>query len=70
MAKPRPTISKRVREKAKAEKRQDKAERKAWRDSQKEQERADRDRMHPAIDPDIADITPGPQKPVWWDGSC
>ncbi len=69
MAKPRPTITKRIREKARLEKRMKKEEKKAERDAQKEYERQDRpaDAHH---DPDIADIVPGPQRPVWHDGSC
>jgi hypothetical protein len=68
MAKPRPTVNKRLREKAKAEQRQDKSDRAARRNAEKEQARAQRGGLHPALDPDIADIVPGPQKPIWSDG--
>jgi hypothetical protein len=70
MAKPRPTINKRIREKAKHEKRLRKADRKADRDARREYERSRRTESGAQVDPDIADIKPGPQPPVWWDGSC
>lgn len=70
MPKPRPTITKRIREKAKFDKKRRKAERKAWRDAEREAEQAEREELPADVDPDIAHITPGPQKPIWWDGSC
>jgi hypothetical protein len=58
----RPTITKRQREQARIAKQKDKAARRA--------EKARRDRSTPAtpdgIDPDIADIRPGPQPPAAW----
>lgn len=64
MAKTRPTITKRLREKARMEKRMRKAERKAARDA----EAAQRDSDAPiGVDPDIAHIVPGPQRPAWMD---
>ncbi len=64
MAKPRPTITKRLREKAKMEKRMRKSERQAERAA----ENADRvDEVEDGQDPDIAHIVPGPQKPLWED---
>lgn len=63
MAKTRPTITKRLREKARMEKRMRKAERKAERDA----ESAQRDLDAVGIDPDIAHIVPGPQRPAWMD---
>lgn len=64
MAQTRPTITKRMREKGKLEKRQLKQEKKAERAAEKEAERGSRD---PNVDPDIAHIVPGPQKPLWED---
>ena len=57
----RPTITKRQREQARITKQKDKAARRA--------ERARRDPATPApdgVDPDIADIRPGPQPPADW----
>jgi len=73
LAQSRPTITKRLREKAKQEKRMRKAERKAQREAEREAEAIEREEVEDQgadADPDIADIVPGPQKPVWWDGSC
>jgi hypothetical protein len=63
MAKTRPTITKRLREKARMEKRMRKAERKA----EREMESAERADVPAGIDPDIAHIVPGPQRPAWMD---
>ncbi len=65
MARPGPqTHKKRQRELAKQEKRKLKAERRVQRKEQKalEAESADVD---PEVDPDIAEIVPGPQKPLY-----
>lgn len=64
MAKTRPTITKRLREKARMEKRMRKAERKAERDLESEERL---DEVAVGIDPDIAHIVPGPQRPAWMD---
>jgi hypothetical protein len=53
----RPTQAKRAREKALQEKRQQKAIRK----QHSNERRATRDRGEDGVDPDIADIVPGPQ---------
>lgn len=66
MAKPRPTITKRLREKAKMEK----AERKVARKAQRDADRPPSPENPDGIDPDIEHIVPGPQPPVWSDGSC
>ncbi|MCA9547615.1 MAG: hypothetical protein KC613_24600 [Myxococcales bacterium] len=62
MAKARPSITKRLREKTLMEKRQRKQERKADRVT-------DRDDVVVNVDgdPDLAGIVPGPQKPAWID---
>ncbi len=63
MAKARPSITKRLREKSLMEKRMKKAERKLDRDA----EREERDDDVVDGDPDLAGIVPGPQRPVWLD---
>ena len=60
MARGRPTISKRQREIARQEKKKEKAERRALR----MEDKPDRDTTSGG-DPDIADIVPGPQPPIW-----
>ena len=59
----RPTITKRQREQARIAKQKDKAARRA-------EKAAKKDRATPSmpggIDPDIADIRPGPQPPAPW----
>ena len=62
MAKSRPTVTKRIREKAKMEKRLRKAERKAQRAAEAAEEGLD---AEDGVDPDLAGIVPGPQKPLW-----
>jgi len=57
----RPTISKRQREQARIAKQKDKAARRAEK-SQRVQTKATPD----GVDPDIADIRPGPQPPAEW----
>jgi hypothetical protein len=58
----RPTITKRQREQARIAKQKDKAARRAEKSAKK-----DRSPAYPAgIDPDIADIRPGPQPPAEW----
>ena len=64
MAKQRPTITKRLREKAKMEKRLRKADRQAARSEELEERD---DVVEDGQDPDIAHIVPGPQKPIWED---
>jgi hypothetical protein len=59
----RPTVTKRQREQARMTKQKEKAAKRA------ERSRQDRstDRQAPdGVDPDIADIRPGPQPPAWW----
>ena len=57
----RPTVTKRQREQARITKQKEKAAKRA------ERSRTDRPNMHPdGVDPDIADIRPGPQAPAWW----
>jgi len=57
----RPTITKRQREQARVAKQKDKAARRA------EKARRPDDRSMPGgVDPDIADIKPGPQPPAEW----
>lgn len=58
----RPTITKRQREQARIAKQKDKAARRA------ERSRPDPNRpsVPDGVDPDIADIKPGPQPPAWW----
>ena len=58
----RPTISKRQREQARIAKQKDKAARRADKARQVRSTRAAPD----GIDPDIADIRPGPQPPAAW----
>ena len=58
----RPTTNKRQREQARIAKRNDKAARFA--DRQKRT--AERGDLPAGVDPDIADIRPGPQPPAWW----
>jgi hypothetical protein len=58
----RPTITKRQREQARIAKQKDKAARRAEKAAKKE-----RSPVYPdGIDPDIADIRPGPQPPAAW----
>ncbi len=71
LAKARPTITKRLREKARLEKRLRKAERKAEREAKLEEEREEllqSEEVTEGDDPDLAGIVPGPQKPIWMDG--
>jgi hypothetical protein len=64
LARPGPqTYKKRQRELAKQEKRKLKAERRAQRKEQKALESAQD--VDPGIDADIAEIVPGPQKPLF-----
>lgn len=58
----RPTAAKREREKALSERRQQKA---ARRQTEK-QRKAGQERPADGVDPDIADIVPGPQPPADW----
>jgi hypothetical protein len=58
----RPTAAKREREKALSERRQQKA---ARRQAEK-QRKAGQQRPTDGVDPDIADIVPGPQPPADW----
>lgn len=58
----RPTAAKREREKALSERRQQKA---ARRQAEK-QRKAGQERPTGGVDPDIADIVPGPQPPADW----
>ncbi len=65
MARPGPqTHKKRQRELAKQEKRKLKAERRVQRKEQKALELESADGVDPGVDPDLADIVPGPQKPI------
>jgi hypothetical protein len=57
----RPTITKRQREQARIAKQKDKAARRAEKAARK-----DRTPAAPGIDPDIADIRPGPQPLAEW----
>lgn len=62
MAKARPTITKRLREKARQERRERKSERRL----QRGEERADRPEAVDGEDPDLAGIVAGPQPiPEW-----
>ncbi len=66
MARPGPqTHKKRQRELAKQEKRKLKAERRVQRKEQKALESESADGVDPGVDPDIAEIVPGPQKPLY-----
>ena len=58
----RPTVTKRQREQARMTKQKEKAAKRA------ERSRQDRptDKAADGVDPDIADIRPGPQPPAWW----
>jgi len=58
----RPTITKRQREQARIAKQKDKAARRAEKASKKDRS----PNMPGGIDPDIADIRPGPQPPAAW----
>ena len=58
----RPTVIKRQREQARISKRKDKDARRAERSRQSRPAGLDQN----GIDPDIADIQPGPQPPAWW----
>ncbi len=65
MARPGPqTHKKRQRELAKQEKRTLKAERRVQRKEQKALELESAEGVDPGVDPDLADIVPGPQKPI------
>ncbi len=65
MARPGPqTHKKRQRELAKQEKRKLKAERRAQRKEQKALELESTEGADPGVDADLADIVPGPQKPI------
>ncbi len=65
MARPGPqTHKKRQRELAKQEKRKLKAERRVQRKEQKALELESTEGVDPGVDPDLADIVPGPQKPI------
>ncbi len=65
MARPGPqTHKKRQRELAKQEKRKLKAERRVQRKEQKALELESAEGVDPGVDPDLADIVPGPQKPL------
>ena len=65
MARPGPqTHKKRQRELAKQEKRKLKAERRVQRKEQKALELESTEGVDPGVDPDLADIVPGPQKPL------
>jgi len=57
----RPSINKRNREQARRERNSAKQERRAQRSA----ERKTRDDASQGEDPDIADIVPGPQRPIW-----
>ncbi len=65
MARSRPSIQKRIREKIKAEKRLLKSQRKAERAEIEGDGDNDGQAVDPDVDPDIAHIVPGPQKPLW-----
>jgi len=58
----RPTVIKRQREQARIAKRKDKDARRAERARQPRPT----DLGQAGVDPDIADIQPGPQAPAWW----
>jgi hypothetical protein len=58
----RPTAAKREREKALSERRQQKAARR----QDAKQRKASQPRPADGVDPDIADIVPGPQPPADW----
>jgi hypothetical protein len=58
----RPTAAKREREKTLTERRQQKAARR----QDAKQRKAGETRREDGVDPDIADITPGPQPPADW----
>ncbi len=66
MARPGPqTHKKRQRELAKQEKRKLKAERRVQRKELKALEAESAEGVAPGVDPDIAEIVPGPQKPLY-----
>jgi hypothetical protein len=54
------SVNKRIKEKAREEKQQDKAQRR----QERRKERDQRASPAPGVDPDIADIVPGPQPPI------
>lgn len=58
----RPTVTKRQREQARITKQKEKAAKRAEKSRQGPADRATPD----GVDPDIADIRPGPQPPAWW----
>jgi hypothetical protein len=60
--KSRPTMMKRARERARAEKQKEKAARRL----ERAQQAADRPRVPEGVDPDIAHIQAGPQPPAEW----
>ncbi len=65
MSRPGPqTHKKRQRVLAKQEKRKLKAERRVQRKEQKALELESTEGVDPGVDPDLADIVPGPQKPI------
>jgi hypothetical protein len=64
MAKARPSVTKRMREKLKQERKDDKARARAER-SENRSDSASGSGQPAADDPDIAHIVPGPQKPLF-----
>jgi hypothetical protein len=58
----RPTVTKRQREQARIAKQKEKAAKRAEKSQKDREERPAVD----GVDPDIADIRPGPQAPAWW----
>ncbi len=66
MGSAQPTVTKRFREKARLEKKQRKAQLKAEREAMKKAAQEEGGvPVDDDIDPDIAGIRPGPQKPNW-----
>jgi hypothetical protein len=59
----RPSVNKRNREQARKERSKAKEERRA----QRAADRKSRGDRAPGEDPDIAEIVPGPQRPIWED---
>ncbi len=57
----RPSITKRLREQARKDKNAAKQERR----DQRAEERKSRKDLPDGVDPDIASIVPGPQRPIW-----
>ncbi len=64
MAKARPSVTKRMREKLKQERKDDKARARAERAADRA-DAGDDTGIPAAVDPDIAHIVPGPQKPLF-----